>query len=136
MHLIDTNIFVEIYLDQGKSQECIQYLTKVGKGEIKAVTTLFHADAVAIVLENESVNREDLLSYYDDLGSFRGLHILEIGFQMRPKALLENESLTLDDSLIIQVLKDYDVETLVSYDDDFDSFEDVERKTPSEVLEK
>jgi len=41
MILIDTNIFLELFLGQEKAQECEEFLNKVSKGEIDAVITTF-----------------------------------------------------------------------------------------------
>ena len=135
MHLIDANIFLELNLDQENSEESRKYLSKVGKGEIKAIVTLFHADTIALTMQYNGVQSNSIKQFYHDLSRFRGLEVIEAGLFNRIKSVENFGNTGLDDSIILQTYRDYDVDILVSYDDDFDSFEDVERKTPSEVLE-
>lgn len=135
MHLIDANIFLELNLGQQNSGKARKYLSKVGKGEISAIITLFHADTVALRMETNEMDRSSIKQFYNDLTRFKGLEVIETGLFNRIKSIENFGKTEIDDSMILQTYQDYDVDILVSYDDDFDSFEDIDRKTPSEVLE-
>ena len=50
-YLIDTNIFLEVFLEQNEKKHCLDFLQKVEKGEIKAVVTSFSLHSIAIILE-------------------------------------------------------------------------------------
>jgi predicted nucleic acid-binding protein len=50
--LIDTNIFLELLLDQRRAAECETLLELVSKGHIEAVVTHFSVHAIEAVLED------------------------------------------------------------------------------------
>ncbi|MEM2416904.1 MAG: hypothetical protein QW755_06505 [Nitrososphaerota archaeon] len=59
-----------------------------------------------------------------------------MGLSGRIKAtyFMRDYGLDFDDALAIQALKELSIDTIVSYDDDFDSVQWVKRRTPEELL--
>ncbi len=51
MYLIDTNIFLELFLDRERREECKKFLSKIENGEIIGVITSFSLHSIAIILE-------------------------------------------------------------------------------------
>ena len=60
MKLIDTNIFLELFLGQKKAAECAAFLQKVAEGEDRVVVTLFtlHASIIGKTKINSRIHQE------------------------------------------------------------------------------
>ena len=52
VYFIDSNIFLELELDQERADEREVFLNKVKIGVLKAISTCFHIDSILIVMEN------------------------------------------------------------------------------------
>jgi predicted nucleic acid-binding protein len=50
-YLIDTNIFLEVLLEQDNKDSCLSLLEVIEKGEIQAIITSFALHSIAIILE-------------------------------------------------------------------------------------
>lgn len=55
MFLIDTNIFLELFLNQKRADECEILLNKIANGEIEAVITSFTIYAIKAILNNSKL---------------------------------------------------------------------------------
>lgn len=65
--LIDANIFLELELGQAKSTECKDFLSSVAKGKLKAATTDFILDSVAVVMEDRGSPARDIRRFFASL---------------------------------------------------------------------
>ena len=66
--LIDTNIFLELYLGQGKAEDCERFLEKVSKDEIEAVVTKFTVHAAEAVLNDSALTFALIRNLQNSLG--------------------------------------------------------------------
>jgi len=108
MYLIDTNIFLELFLDRERREECEKFLSRIESGELIGVITSFSLHSIAIILEKLK-------------GLYAYKKFLEVIF-----------NLTFDDALHYYVAKRFNL-TLVSFDKDFDRT-DMKRKEPREII--
>lgn len=134
--LLDSNIFLEIELAEQHAEACKLFLSKVRDGFIKSVITDFHVDSIITVMENYGKGWKELAIFLASLLRYKGLRIHPMGLSGRIKAtyFMRDYGLDFDDALAIQALKELSIDTIVSYDDDFDSVQWVKRRTPEELL--
>jgi hypothetical protein len=73
--LIDTIIFLEVFLNQAKANDCLIFLEKVDRGEFQGFVTDFTIHSIAVVLER--AGRGDFMPQgFASLSSFQGLTLL------------------------------------------------------------
>ncbi len=132
MVLIDTNIFLEVFLNQDKAEDCLRLLEKVENGDIEAFITDFSVHSIGIIISKEKGNF--LLSeIFSSLSSFEGLTLVNASFEEQTSiAILANQTkLDFDDAYQLYFCKKYNV-PIVSFDKDFDGF--IEKKDPKTLL--
>ncbi len=131
MLLIDTNVFLELFLGQKRADECERFLEKVSKGELEAVISKFTMHAAEAALNNPKL----ILTFLRSIQNSLGLNVYETSLEdeMAVSMLMGKVRLDFDDALQYYVAKKLGVEALVSYDKHFDKV-DVERKEPSAFL--
>ena len=133
-YLVDTNIFVELLLDQERAEESLQVMERIEKGELEAYVTSFALHSIAVILDQ----RKD----YDLLEQFLERVIQAKGLQVYQTEPIEEKSiasltrtvnLDFDDTLHNSVARALGA-TLMSFDRGFDKT-DLTRIAPSQVLE-
>jgi len=129
-------VFLELELAEQHADACKRFLGKVRDGLIESAITEFHVDSIVIVMENYGKNWNDLTLFLASLLRYKGLRIHRMSLSSRIKAtyFMKEYGLDFDDALAIQALKELSMDTIVSYDDDFDSVNWVKRITPEDVL--
>ena len=67
---------------------------------------------------------------------YKGLSVYPLGLvsRIRATSFMKDYGLNFDDALAVQALKELSTDTIVSYDDDFDSVEGVKRRIPEDIL--
>jgi len=133
MFLIDTNIFLELLLDQKRAEECEQLLGKIANGDIEAVVTSFTIHAVEAILNNSKL----VLTFLRNIENSLGLSIYDttIDDQQAVAILMSEKELDFDDCLQYYVAKKLGAEAIVSFDKHFNEL-DIPRKEPKEILDK
>ena len=136
--LLDANVFLEAELAEMHGPACRQLLEKVRDGKIKAAVTDFHVDTVVIVMERYGVEWDKIGLFLASLLRYRGLRVYPLSLVSRIKAtsFMRDYGLSFDDALAVQALKEISSNTIVSYDNDFDSVDWVRRRTPEDLLEE
>jgi len=132
MYLIDTNIFLEILLQQENSEECKKLLRGIARGELKAIVSIFTVHGVEGMLTDDLKSLDKFLT---NIKSLVNLEVVETDIDEERQAIsfARSENLDFDDALQYSVAKREDVEAIISYDPDFDRT-DLERKKPGEIL--
>ena len=130
-YLIDANIFLHLYLEQGEESACRDLLNALDEGEIDAKTTLFHLDAAAIVMERDGMNQREIAEFYARVYQSQGIDVVLLGIKGRLNSLATDKQAGLDDSLIEQAMKELNLDKVITYDADF---EEQIRTTPEQVL--
>lgn len=100
-YFVDSNIFLELALDQKYADECEFFLEKVRLGAIEALITDFHIDSILIVLENYGKTPRDLKVFLSSLLGYKGLKIYFLSLLDRILATnyMDKFNFDLDDAL-------------------------------------
>jgi len=132
---VDSNIFLELELDQEHVDEYEVFLNKVKKGVLKAIITCFHVDSILIVMENYDKEPRELRTFISSLYGYKGLKIYYLSLLDRISATkyMEKYGLDFDDTLAYSVMKKLGIDKIVSYDKHFDSLKDIIRLEPSQI---
>jgi len=135
VYFVDSNIFLELALDQERADDCEFFLNKVRKGVVKAVITCFHIDSIIIVMENYGKKPKTLRIFISSLYGYKGLRIYYLSLLDRILATkyMEEYGLDFDDALAYAVMRKLGISKIVSYDKHFDSLRDITRLEPSQI---
>ena len=130
MYLIDTNIWLERFLDQGRADEVNHFLDRIPSDRLFVTDFGFHS--IGVVLSK--LNRKDALlrfvqdAFIDGAVSVIRLNPEDIQGVVR---IMEQLNLDFDDAYQYAAAEKYDL-TTVSFDSDFDRTPR-RRKTPAEI---
>lgn len=132
---IDSNVFLELELDQERADECEALLNKVRKGSLRAVITGFHIDGILIIMENYGKGPDDLKTFLSSLLGYKGLEIYLLSLLDRISATkwMNKLNLDLDDAIAYYVMMRFNIDKIVSYDKHFDPIKDIMRLEPSQL---
>jgi len=133
MYLIDTNIFLEVLLEQERTEECKELLNKVLEGELTAFVTSFSLHSIAIIMEK----LKDLSAYQifvETISEFKGIifYSPSIHDEIGICKIAKEESLDFDDALHYYTAKKFGL-TIISFDKHFDNKE-IKRIEPRDIL--
>ena len=131
MYLLDTNIILELLLDQDRSNEVEQFLhtTEPGKLHISE----FSLYSFGILLTRRKL-QGIFLQMTNDLLISGGVEVLRLAVVDMPAVVVASQQFNLDfdDSYQYVVARRFGL-ALVSFDTDFDRT-DLERNTPADLL--
>ncbi len=135
--LIDSNVFLEVELAEQHAEACKRFLERVRDGYIKSAITDFHVDSILVVMENYGKGWRELVTFLVSLLKYKGLRVHTVGLNGRIKAtyVMRDYGLDLDDAIAVQALRELSSETIVSYDNHFDSVDWVKRVKPEDLLD-
>lgn len=138
VYLIDTSIFLEVELKQTKKDEAQQFLLKIMRNELNAITTDFNIDSTVIIMQNKKAKLENIKKFLLGLVAFEGLTIYEVNLVDRILATREMEKFKrkYDDALNYFVMKSLGIKEIVSFDRDYDGLPGIKRREPLDVLQK
>jgi predicted nucleic acid-binding protein len=131
MLLIDTNVFLELFLGQEKAEECEKFLQEISMGVLEAVVSKFTIHAIEASLNNSTL----ILTFLRNVQNSLGLDVYETSIEeeMAASMLMDKIKLDFDDAMQYYLAKKLGVEAIVSYDKHFDVV-DIRRKEPSGFL--
>ncbi len=134
--LVDANIFLELELGQSKSVECKTFLSGVAGGKIKAATTDFILDSVAVVMEDRESPASDIRKFFASLILYRGLlvHNLDLKGRILATEEKDRDGLSFDDSTSVAAMRRLGIKEIVSFDHDFDGVRGIVRIEPNIAL--
>ena len=132
MYLVDTNVFLEVLLDQKRANECEEIIQKFNRGILTAYVSSFTIHSIEVILEKN--NRLEVLKYFlKDLLESKGLKRFdtttaeEIGVLDIAKRL----NLDFDDAINYFICKSLKL-GIVSFDKHFDKT-DIKRVEPASI---
>ncbi|HOE18785.1 MAG TPA: PIN domain-containing protein [Syntrophorhabdaceae bacterium] len=135
MYLIDTNIFLEMLLDQQKSEDCQDLLEKLYNGDITAYVSSFALHSIEVMLERSK--KIDMLKVFlRDINDSKGLKRMDTTTmeELFAVQLTKKTGLDFDDALHYFICKSFGLK-VVSFDKHFDKT-DIKRLEPKDVLKK
>ncbi len=133
MIVLDTNIFLELLLDQKRAGDCEDLLELVSRGEIEATVTHFAVHAVEAALPSG----ENLETFLRNLEHSVGLYVYDTNLSEEMAAALISKKIRrdFDDTLQYYVAKKLGADVIVSFDEHFDGL-DIRRVEPHDLLPK
>lgn len=132
MYLLDTNIFLELFLDQDKADDVERLLRTAPKERL--YISEFSLYSVGIILFRRKLF-DVFVRFVEDLIITGGIKLLRLSAEDTKKLaeVSQRFGLDFDDAYQYTVAEHYGL-TVVSFDSDFDRTEKG-RKTPKDVLE-
>ncbi len=133
MYLIDTNIFLEVLLDQERSAECQELLETLQNREVLFYVSSFTIHSIEVILERNELY-EPLMDFLYDIHKTKGLKRFDTDTleEMEAIKLAQKLNLDCDDAIQYYICKTYNFK-IVSFDKHFDST-DVERIEPKDIF--
>ncbi|MCP5002722.1 MAG: type II toxin-antitoxin system VapC family toxin [Planctomycetes bacterium] len=133
MYLIDTNIFLEILLDQERSVECQKLLDGLQDREVIFYVSSFTIHSIEVILERNGLC-EPLMDFLYDIHKTKCLKRFDTNTLEELEAIKLSKKLNLDcdDAIQYYICKTYNFK-IVSFDKHFDST-DVERIEPNNII--
>ena len=134
MILIDTNIFLEVLLQQDRYKECELLLERVRAGELKAAVSRFSIYSIELIMARYGRLKE-LKTFLTLLSTFRGLIVISTTLtdDLHALEVMERFNLDFDDALHYYLVKKYRLDGIVSFDRHFDKT-DIKRLEPKDLL--
>lgn len=127
MYLIDTNIFLEILLEQDKCEECEALLSKISQSsELFYISSFTLHSIEVIMIRNERI--DELTEFLSDVLASRIIRIdTNTNEELNILKIMKKLKLDFDDSIQFYICQKNDFQ-IISYDKHFD-------KTPIKRLE-
>jgi len=131
MYLVDTNVWLERFLDQARSAEVGQFLAQIPPGQLLVSDFTLHS--IGIILSRFG-QHATLLQFVDDVFIQGGVALVSV----HPEAMhrlvtaIDRFNLDFDDAYQYVVAEQFNA-TIVSFDGDFDRT-DRGRRTPADIL--
>ena len=127
--LIDTNIFLEVQLNQEKSQKASELLEAVFKNIIQAHITDFTIDSIVIIMEHYNKSPAEIKRFLVSLLAYEGLDFYQLSIFDKIKATEHMSLLELDfdDACMYQAMQVLKITTIASFDTDFDKIPNIKR---------
>lgn len=129
---IDANIFLEIFLDDSKAEDCKEILRSMRENKKQAVTTDFLIYSCILILYSDLKETKFIRNAIIFLNFYNNLRIVRPSFDDMYDAaeVMEKNKLDFDDSLVVSCMKNNGINKIVSLDKHFDKVNGVERIKP------
>lgn len=136
VYFIDANIFLEIQLNDEKSGECKEFIRKIDANKIDAVTSDFIVYTCLIQIFNKTKSPEKMNNFMTFLTNLEKLEIIRPSQAVISKAVENTKKykLDFDDALVVACVTENKIDSLVSFDKDFDKVEDLKRVEPKNIV--
>ncbi len=134
MYLVDTNIFLEVLLQQHKKDECESFLTLLRKGKQIGIITDFTIHSIIVIMSNFNKLNE-LKVFLLSLTAYKGLKIYRTNLadEIMATELALKDELDMDDAIQYSAALSLNVKAIISYDKHFDNLK-IPRKEPFNQL--
>ena len=129
---IDANIFLEIFLDDSKAEDCKEILRSMRETKKQAVTTDFIIYSCILVLYSNLKETKFIRNAIIFFNFYNNLRILRPSFDDMYDAaeVVEKNRLDFDDSLVVSCMQNNGIKKIVSLDKHFDKVKVIERIKP------
>ena len=130
MYLIDTNIFLELLLEQEKASSVAAFFKKIDIDRMNLSELSLYSIGI-ILFKSKKLN---LFSFFVDDILNNGINVVNYPHTKLNdiRMISEKSSLDFDDAYQYAIAKEYNL-TIISFDKDFDKT-DIKRKEPLELL--
>ncbi|MEK6896361.1 MAG: type II toxin-antitoxin system VapC family toxin [Nanoarchaeota archaeon] len=129
---LDTNIFLEIILEQNNAERCKLFLREVLEGRRDVFLSTFSIDSTVLNLVRHNLPKDKISLFLNTLVKYKGLKFYQVKIKDRVSALTLSDKYNLDyeDSLILQCAFSTKSEEIVSFDKHFDKIKEIKRIEP------
>ncbi len=129
---VDTNIFLELFLDQENAELCENFFEKVKENKIKAYSSDFVLYSCLIHIQLKIKSPEVMKQFIFFVNQLKGFRLVRPTFStlFRAVQISEKQNLDFDDSLILSCMYGSGINVLVSFDKHFDKIEGIKRIEP------
>jgi predicted nucleic acid-binding protein len=129
---IDANIFLEIFLDESKSNNCKELLKSLQDNYKKAVTTDFVMYSCILITQYNLKETKFVKNAIIFFNYYKNLKILRPSLDDLYYAaeIMSNNKLDFDDSLIVACMGNNDIKKIASLDKHFDKVKSIQRIKP------
>jgi predicted nucleic acid-binding protein len=129
--LLDTNVLLEVVFGRSRAKECRVLLDRMSEGEVSGVVTRFSVHAMEAILGGKA--KDKLNPFLRGLEQTQGLSIYDTSTtdEIAASMVMERIERDFDDSLQYYVAKKLGVQSIVSFDKDFDGL-DIPRREPKD----
>ena len=132
MYLIDTNIFLEVLLEQEKSKECEILINKISQGDIVFYVSSFTLHSIEVIMIKNNKSSE-LTSFLSDIIASKIIRLdTNTNDELNTLKMMKELKLDFDDTIQYYLCEKYNLK-IVSYDRHFDNTH-VERLEPDDLL--
>jgi len=130
--LIDANIFLEVLLEQKKSENCREVLRKIQTGDKKALISTFTVDTIILAMTRHKTPSRKIKIFLSSLINLKGLKIYPVSFRDRIMALdlMDKYNLDYEDSITLQSAFSNDCKEILGFDKHFDKIKEIKRIEP------
>jgi predicted nucleic acid-binding protein len=135
VEFLDANIFLR-YLtrdDPAKAEWCYELFQRMKRKEIQVITSESVLAEVVYVLSSRSLyhqSREQVRALLLPIISLPGLRIANRRTFLRALDLFAGANLDFEDALSLAHMERMQIKTIISYDRDFDRFQNIDRREP------
>lgn len=130
--LIDTNIFLELLLDQEKADACSEILNDYASGKKSAHVSSFTIDTIIIILQKHKISLKKIEYFIKSIIKSNGLLIydLKTADRLASIKLIEKYKLDYEDAIILQSAISCNCSEILSFDKHFDKIKEINRIEP------
>ena len=129
---IDANIFLEVMLEDSKSESCIILLNEIETLERQAKTSDFIIYTCLLQIQHKLKSMETMKRFILFINALKGLEIIRPTLKniYDTMKISEKYKLDFDDSLVISCMVNNKIKKLISLDKDFDKVDLIKREEP------
>jgi len=133
MYLVDTNIFLEVFLSRARKDECKMFLGFLRDGKKRGIVTDFSVHSIIVVM-NGLGRLKELRTFLLSLLGYRGLYVYPTSISEEVEAvdLAAECGLDMDDAIQYSSALSVKTDAIVSFDRHFDGLE-IPRMEPTDV---
>ena len=130
--IIDSNIFLEVTLNQEKADRCKIFLRKILTGENIAYLSNFSIDSIVFSMIRNRIDQKQIEIFLNSLLRYKGLkiYLIKIKDRVNSLKLIEKYDIDYEDALILQSAISTNSEEIISFDKHFDKVKEIKRVEP------
>jgi len=132
MTYLDSNILIHAAIDQGKNgQDSRTFLTQIARGRKNAITSTTTIDELMWIVQKEE-GKTFAAEVAKAILSLKNLRFIDLNLSILSEAinLYTQEKLNPRDSIHLATMRAAGTDTIISFDQDFDTVSGITRKTP------
>ena len=134
MFLVDSNIFLEVLLQQSRVKECRTFMEFIETNDVPVICTQYTVHSIAAILSRYH-QENDFADFVENIERMKALIVYSTSLEEEKQIARRCRELKLDfdDALQYRVAKSVNCQAIISLDSDFDKT-DLKRLTPEQFF--